>query len=243
MPRKSQDLTKRELDSLRRQAQGDLAFRAMRSDGKQAGLCVRVRGGRVEFWFRVRRPGGKRAMRRIGNFGDVTLERAREIAQEWHGIKSSRKDVVQVLDEREREALTIGDVVREYLRDFQKRAETGARRGKRSSYAEAERMLTKGVVPRLGGLPVRSLTAERVRALHRTMRDTPGAANRMLTALGAALAFGQREGLVPGDFSNPCNHVQRFREEGSRRATMKPRSSRTSTRERSRRKTLQGTRV
>ena len=55
MPRKSQDLTKRELDSLRKRAKQDHKFRAMRSDGKQAGLCVRVRGGRVEFWFRVRR--------------------------------------------------------------------------------------------------------------------------------------------------------------------------------------------
>ena len=217
MPRTSKDLTKRELDSLRRQAQQDPAFRAMRADGGQAGLCVRARGGRVEFWFRTRRPGGKRVMRRIGNFGDLTLDQARETAQEWHGIKSARRDVVQVLDEREREALTVADIVREYLRDFQKRAETGARRGKRSSYAEAERMLTKRVVPKLGGLPVRNLTAERVRALHRSMSETPGAANRMLTALGAALAFGQREGLVPNGL-NPCSHVQRFREEGSRRS-------------------------
>ena len=33
MPRKSKDLTKRELDSLRRQAQRDPEFRAMRADG------------------------------------------------------------------------------------------------------------------------------------------------------------------------------------------------------------------
>ncbi|MCP4203773.1 MAG: tyrosine-type recombinase/integrase [bacterium] len=65
---------------------------------------------------------------------------------------------------------------------------------------------------------MRSLTAERVRALHRSMSQTPGAANRMLTALGAALAFGQREGLGPAEFTNPCGLVQRFREEGSRRS-------------------------
>ena len=217
MPRTSKDLTKRELDSLRRQAQQDPAFRAMRADGGQAGLCVRARGGRVEFWFRTRRPGGKQVMRRIGNFGDLTLDQARETAQEWHGIRSSRRDVVQVLDEREREALTVADIVREYLKDFRRRAETGARRGKRSSYAEAERMLTRRVVPKLGSLLVRSLTPERVRALHRSMSATPAAANRMLTALGAALAFGQREGLVPSGL-HPCTHVQRFREEGSRRA-------------------------
>ena len=89
MPRKSQVLTKRELDSLRRQAQRDPELRAMRADGGQAGLCVRVRGGRVEFWFRTRRPGGRRVMRRIGNFGDLTLDQARETAQEWHWIRSS----------------------------------------------------------------------------------------------------------------------------------------------------------
>ncbi len=72
-------------------------------------------------------------------------------------------------------------------------------------------------MPKLGSLPVRALTGERVRALHRSMSATPAAANRMLTALGAALAFGQREGLVPTDL-NPCSHVERFREDGSRRA-------------------------
>jgi hypothetical protein len=87
----------------------------------------------------------------------------------------------------------------------------------RSLNAEAERMLTKHVVPKVGGMPVRNLTAERVRALHRSMRETPGAANRRLTALGAALAFGQREGLVSANSNNPCGHVHRSREEGSRR--------------------------
>ncbi len=153
MSRKAKDLTKRELDALRRKAQRDPTFQTQRSDGAQAGLCVRARKGHVVFWFRVCRPGGKRVMRRIGNFGDLTLDQARETAQEWHGIKSTRRDVVQVLDEREREALTVADIVREYLGDFRQRAETGARRGKRSSYAEAERLLTSRVLPKLGSLP------------------------------------------------------------------------------------------
>ena len=218
MPKTAADLTLRELNSLRRQAREYPTFQTQRADGKQTGLTVRVRKGQVVFWFRTRRPGSKRAMRRIGNYGDLTLDRAREIAQEWHGIKSARQDVVQVLDEREREALTVADVVNAYLADFRQRVETGARRGKRSSYAEAERLLTKRVLPKLGSLPLRTLTAEHVRSLHRSLSNTPSAANRMLTALGAALTLAQREGLVPADFTNPCAHVQRFREEGSRRS-------------------------
>ena len=41
--------------------------------------------------------------------------------------RSLHPDVVQVLDEREREALTVADIAREYFRDFRQRAETGAR--------------------------------------------------------------------------------------------------------------------
>ena len=218
MPKAAADLTLRELNTLRRQAQSNPTFQTQRADGKQTGLTVRVRKGQVVFWFRTHRPGGNRVMRRIGNHGDLTLDRAREIAQEWHGIKSARQDVVQVFDDREREALTVADVVNAYLADFRQRAETGARRGKRSGYAEAERTLTKRVLPKLGGLPLRTLTAEHVRSLHRSLSSTPSAANRMLTALGAALTFAQREGLVPADFTNPCAHVQRFREEGTRRS-------------------------
>jgi integrase len=156
-------------------------------------------------------------MRLIGNFGDLTLHQARKRAQEWWGIKSSRRDVVQVLAERDREAVTVADVVNSYLEDFRQRAATGAHRGKRSSYVEAERLLTSHVLPRIGRVPARSLTIEQVRTLHRNMSGTPGAANRVLTALGAALAFGQREGLVPVGH-NPCRNVERFRENGSRRA-------------------------
>ncbi len=44
MPRIAKELTKRELDTLRRKVKGDSKFQAMRADGGQAGLCVRVRG-------------------------------------------------------------------------------------------------------------------------------------------------------------------------------------------------------
>lgn len=216
MPRTAEKLTKKGLDSLRRQAKADPGFATRRADGAQKGLYVRVRDGRVEFWFRVRRPGGKRAMKRIGNFGDLTLQQARETAQEWQGIKSSRRDVVRVLEERDREAVMVSDVVGAYLADFKARAETDAERGRRSSLAEAKRMLRGHVLPKLGRVPVRTLTVDHVRKLHRGMSKTPGAANRVLAALGAAFKFGEREGLVPSGH-NPSRHVHRFREPGSRR--------------------------
>lgn len=73
------------------------------------------------------------------------------------------------------------------------------------------------MVPRLGKKPLRTITVDQVSRLHRSMKETPIEANRTLTALSAVLGFADRKELVPAHF-NPCRHVERFAETGTRRA-------------------------
>ena len=47
--------------------------------------------------------------------------------------------------------------------------------------------------------------------LHHAMRETPGAANRTLALLSKMFNLAEKWGLRP-DGSNPCRHVEKYRE-------------------------------
>ncbi len=213
MPKRAAPLTKRDLDQLRREAQADPSFQAKRADGGQAGLYVRARRGQVEFWHRARGP--RRAETFIDAYGDITLDQARKAARDRRGIEAEGQDVGEVLAERKREGTTLGEAIDLYLGDLERRVETGARRGRKSTYLEFDRMLHRDELGSIRKLPVKTVTAAQVRRAHRRLADTPVAGNRTLTALSAAFRFAQAEGLVD---ENPCKYVERFEEKGSRRA-------------------------
>ncbi len=119
--------------------------------------------------------------------------------------------------EEQRRAVTVTDAIESYLEEFRQRAEGGARRGKRSGYTQARRLLQRRVLPALGGLRLRDVTSDHVRRMHRKMSKTPVEANRALTAFAAVLGWADRAELTPAGF-NPCRHVERFAERGRRRA-------------------------
>jgi len=218
MPRKSRKLGKRDLDSLRRRAETDPAFSAWRADGGQPGLAVQARRGKVEFLFTYRTPGrGGRRRMLIDTFGAITLQQAREIAQKYRGQVAGGVDPQKAKQDEERQAATLGQAIEQYLVDLRERAESGARRGKRSGYTTARNRLHRHVLPVLGGRRLRDLASDDVKRLHRRMKDTPVEANRTLTALSAVFGWADRAELVPVGF-NPARHVERYAENGRRRA-------------------------
>jgi integrase len=113
--------------------------------------------------------------------------------------------------------VTVGEAIEGYLTDLRQRAETGAKRGKRSGYQAARRLLEKHVVPRLGKMRLRDLTSDQVTKLHRSLSKTPAEANRTLTALSAVLGYADRSELASG-LPNVTKSVDRYREDGTRRA-------------------------
>ena len=218
MARKSRRLTKTQLDSLRSKAAADPGFSIYLADAGQPGLYVQARRGKVVFLFVYRSPGGgARRRMRIDDFGAITLEQARGIAQQHRGTVATGLDPQDERQELQKRALTLQEAANRYLDDLEQRAKTGAKRGKRSGWTSAKRRLEKNVLPKLGQLPIRSVTVDQVRRLHRAMASRPVEANRTLTALASVYGFADREGLTPAGL-NPCRHVERFEEKGERRA-------------------------
>lgn len=218
MPREARRLTILALDGLRRKAVSDPGFSAYVADAGQPGLYAWARRGRVRFVFAYRPPaGGPRRRLKIDEYGAITLQQAREIAEDWRGMVAAGRDPQFEKRERVRRATTLDQVTQLYLEDLRERAESGARRGKRSGYASAKNRLERHILPKLGALRIRDVTADQVRRLHRALKETPVEANRTLTALSAVFGFADRAELVPARF-NPCRHVERFAEKGERRA-------------------------
>ena len=218
MPREAKKLTKATLDSLRRKAKAEPGFSEYVADAGQPGLYAWARRGRVRFIFAYRPPaGGRRRRIKIDDFGAIDLDTARRVARKWRGLLAEGRDPEVEGREEARRATTVGQAVDLYLDDFRKRADSGAKRGRRSSYEEAKRLLERHVRPSLGSLRLRSVTVDQVQRLHRSMKDTPSAANRAIAALSAVYGYADRRQLVPAHF-NPCRHVEGFEEKGERRA-------------------------
>jgi hypothetical protein len=73
---------------------------------------------------------------------------------------------------------TFAEVASAYIADLRERATTGVKRGKFSTAAELERLLDRRILPALGGREVEALDLSHVKALHRSLADTPAQANR-----------------------------------------------------------------
>lgn len=218
MAKRADKLTKRELDALRRRAESDPSFAAYIADAGQPGLYVWARRGQVQFVFVYRPPaGGSRKRLQIDRYGAITLDQARSIAEQFRGRVAAGVDPQVERAEERRLAVTVAEVVRDYLEDLRQRAESGAKRGKRSGYASAKRRLERHIIPKLGSRRIRDVTSEHVRRLHRAMKATPVEANRTLSAFSAVFGWADRNELVPAGM-NPTRHVERFAETGNRRA-------------------------
>lgn len=218
MPPAAEKLTLKKLNALRTRAENDPKFSAYASDAGQPGLIVQVRRSRVRFIFEYTPPsGGTRKRMQIDDYGAITLDQARAIARERRGLVASGVDPQNAREAEQRAAVTLAQAVEGYLADLRERAETGAKRGKRSGYVSARRRLERHVVPKLGGLRLREVTADQVRRMHRELKETPVEANRTLTALSAVFGWADRAELVPPG-TNPVRYVERYAEKGERRA-------------------------
>ncbi len=101
----------------------------------------------------------------------------------------------------------------ETLNEFSERylAEHARPKKKPSSATEDARLLRNHILPALGRRKLAKVTRTEVARIHHSMRGTPYAANRVLALLSKMFNLAERWGLRP-DGSNPCRHVERFKE-------------------------------
>ncbi len=167
------------------------------------GLRVKP-SGRRSFIIQYRTKGRISRRYTIGPHGVYTVEKARKKAQRLlQGVRDGRDPA------REKEdaagAPTVAKLAARYLEEHAKAKK------KPSSADSDEKNLNNHVLPELRQRPVAEVTRADIMKLRHKMRETPGAANRVLALLSKMFNLAEQWGWR-SDGSNPCRHVERYPE-------------------------------
>ena len=197
------NLTKRSVDALTPGAKAFIAF-----DSQVHGFGVRVMPSGVKTFILEYRPnGGGRAVAKrrlkIGRFGPLTVDEAREKAKRAHARVELGADPSAEKAEQ-RAAVTVGGLIDAFIAEH---VETKCKGGT----AEAHKVALEKLRAAYGGLKAESLTRPQLASLHAKMRSHPYAANRFLAVVSKAFNWAGRRGLVP-ETHNPASRIERYRE-------------------------------
>ena len=168
-------------------------------DTEVPGFGVKVYGSGVRvFCLRYRTRTGRQRMLKLGTFGELTVQGARELA---------RKEKVRILDgedpqgERQKARVVVGvrtvdDLVSRWLDDYAKEERRG--------WEKDQRRVDRRIRPALGSLLLEDLGHAEVKTWHRDIgKSGKIEANRCVETLRAAWKWADREELLPDGLQDP----------------------------------------
>ena len=165
--------------------------------------------GRKVFMVAYVANNGQRRKPAIGRFGEITVEQARAIAQDWLADVRKGKDP-SAEKSAARRAPTVKELFERFITDYSEPRN-------KPSTVEANRSYGRlYVIPQLGQIKVADVTRADISSLMKKMASTPPNANRVLSAVRKMFNMAEVWGLRP-DGSNPCRHVPKFPERGKTR--------------------------
>ena len=176
-------------------------------DQELSGFGLKVTpAGRKVYLVQYRLGGRKGRTRRvtIGQHGELTPTAARTEAKRLLGEVAAGRDPAV-----ERDKTKAGKSLAVVLDQFM--AEHVRPKLKTSTAREYERTARLYIAPRIGRRPIGELKRQDIAKLHHELGGTPYQANRTLALLSKFFGWVERHGLRP-DGSNPCRHVDKYRE-------------------------------
>lgn len=174
-------------------------------DTEQRGLLCKITpAGKRVFMAFYRTADGTKRKPRIGVFGQITLEQARDAASNYMAevVKGGDPSASRQFA---RKAPNVSGLCERYI------AEYATPRNKPSYLKQLRRMIDKQIKPELGTMQVGAVTRKDVAALHHSLRKTPYEANRVLAALSVIFKCAELWELRP-EGSNPCRLVRKYKE-------------------------------
>ncbi|WP_374629357.1 tyrosine-type recombinase/integrase [Pannonibacter indicus] len=174
------------------------------------GFLVKVTpAGRKTFMIAYVTNSGQRRKPAIGRYGEITVEQARGIAQDWlaevrrGGDPSAERTAI-------RQAPTVKELFDRFITDYSEG------RNKPSTVQSNRERGKRHLIPKLGHLKVPDVTRADIADLMKKMAKSPTSANRVLAMCRKMFNVAEVWGLRP-DGSNPCRHVPKYPERGKTR--------------------------
>ncbi|WP_175822171.1 site-specific integrase [Burkholderia sp. BCC0419] len=172
-------------------------------------LCKVTAHGRKVFMLQYRTNWGERRKPKIGQFGELTVEQARSIAQDWLADVRRGNDP-SAAKLAARMAPTVKELCGQFIEEYSKP------RNKPSTVDTYQGQIDRYIIPALGKLKVPDVTRAHITALMRDLARIAVTANRVMACLRKMFNMAEVWGYRP-DGSNPCRHVPKYREDGETR--------------------------
>jgi integrase len=198
-------LTKTVVDGARPEAK-DYEIR----DTVTPGFLLKVTpSGRRIFMLAYTAANGQRRKPAIGRYGELTVEQARSIAQEW--LADVRRGSDPSADRAAaRAAPTVNELCQRFLSDY------SLPRNKPSTVRGNRVNINAHIIPKLGKLKVPDVSRSDVARLISSMERTPTAANHTLACLRRMFGMAEVWGYRP-DGTNPTRHIPKYPQKGRTR--------------------------
>ncbi len=179
-------------------------------DAAVPGFLLKVTpAGRKVFMVAYVANNGQRRKPAIGRYGEITVEQARSIAQDWLADVRRGKDP-SAEKSVARRAPTVSELFSRFITDYSEP------RNKPSTVAANRSYGKLYIIPNLGGTKVADVTRADISVLMKKMATYPTNANRVLSAVRKMFNMAEVWGMRP-DGSNPCRHVPKYPEGGRSR--------------------------
>ncbi|HCI1651728.1 TPA: tyrosine-type recombinase/integrase [Pseudomonas aeruginosa] len=165
-------------------------------------LCKVTPAGRKVFMLQYRTNSGERRKPSLGLFGELTVEQARSLAQEW--LAQVRRGGDPAADKAEaRNAPTMAELCKKFMEDYSKK------RNKPSTQLGYQGVIDRNVIPLLGRKKVHDVKRPDIAGLMERLSYKPTEANKVFSVLRKMFNLAEVWGYRP-DGTNPCRHVPMF---------------------------------
>jgi integrase len=165
-------------------------------------MCKVTPAGRKVFMLQYRTNAGERRKPAIGLYGELTVEQARFLAQEWLA-EVRRGGDPGAAKTAARKAPTVAELCEKFMEDRSKQ------RNKPSTQAGYEKCIKRNIVPMLGRMKVQDVTRPDVAGAMKKMAHKPADANRTFSVKRKMFNLAEVWGYRP-DGTNPCRHVPMY---------------------------------
>ena len=165
-------------------------------------LCKITPAGRKVFMLQYRTNAGERRKPALGLYGELTVEQARSLAQEW--LAQVRRGGDPGAEKAEaRQAPTVADLCKKFMEDYSKK------RNKLSTQAGYQAVINRNIIPLLGRKKVQDVKRPDIAGLMEKLSYKQTEANKVFSVLRKMFNMAEVWGYRP-DGTNPCRHVPMF---------------------------------